>query len=176
MQCAPSSYLMLLWPVSGTCRYTVLVFEPFKIRIHILFLQLTMSLEFYEWSNIFILPNFGMSLIRIPLLEMKSDLDLHVSDQLFFSVREAISTIMKETCGSVVDTPRRELTRRCGIALVWFLASVLLAVEIPDIGKILAFLFRFCVFHPFWTGSRSDPPYGTYEMDRLRMLPWRMNR
>jgi hypothetical protein len=104
------------------------------------------------------------ALIWIPLLEMKSDLDLHVSDQLFPFVREAISTIMKETCLSVDDTPRRELTRRCGIALVWFLASVLLAVEIPDIGNILAFLFRFCVFQPFWTGSRSDLPYGTYEM------------
>ncbi len=76
------------------------------------------------------------ALIRIPLLEMNADLDLHVSDQLFPCFREAISTIVKETCLSVVDTPRRELTRRCGIALVWFLASVLLAVEIPDIGTV----------------------------------------
>jgi hypothetical protein len=69
---------------------------------------------------------------------------------------------MKETCLSVVDTPRRELTRRCGIALVWFLASVLLAVEIPDIGTVPTLpLFLVCGFRPFWTGSRSDPPIHT---------------
>ncbi len=39
----------------------------------------------------------------------------------------------------MVDTPRRELSRRCGIALVWFLASVLFAVEIPDIGTVPMF-------------------------------------
>jgi hypothetical protein len=70
---------------------------------------------------------------------------------------------MKETCLSVVDTPRRELTRRCGIALVWFLASVLLAVEIPDIGtstvQFLPFLFRVCAFRPFGTQYGSGPTF-----------------
>jgi hypothetical protein len=49
-------------------------------------------------------------------------------------LREAISTVIKETCMGGVDTPRQELIRRSIIALVWFVASILLAVEIPDIG------------------------------------------
>jgi hypothetical protein len=50
--------------------------------------------------------------------------------------REAISTIVKESFIQE-DTTRKELTRRCIIAVTWFLASVILAIEIPDIGKNL---------------------------------------
>jgi hypothetical protein len=107
---------------------------------------------------------------------MKSDLDLQhcVSDQFFPSVREAISTILKETCVSVVDTPRRELTRRCGIALVWFLASVLLAVEIPDIGTVPTLPFFVSV------GSvRFGPNVVQVLLSKMawfRMLPLRKNQ
>ena len=57
-----------------------------------------------------------------------------ISDVEAVVCREAISTIIKETCVAE-DNPRKELTRRCAIALAWFLASILLAIEIPDIGK-----------------------------------------
>ena len=49
--------------------------------------------------------------------------------------------MVKELCLRV-DTPRKELLLRSTIALIWFLASVLLAIEIPDIGRYLPSYYR----------------------------------
>jgi Transmembrane amino acid transporter protein len=40
----------------------------------------------------------------------------------------------------VLDVERNEKRRRILLTLVWFLASLLIAVFVPDIGKVIALL------------------------------------
>eukprot|EP00091_Calanus_sinicus_P003259 TRINITY_DN1341_c0_g1_i3.p1 TRINITY_DN1341_c0_g1~~TRINITY_DN1341_c0_g1_i3.p1 ORF type:complete len:172 (-),score=38.35 TRINITY_DN1341_c0_g1_i3:328-780(-) len=58
---------------------------------------------------------------------------------LLFCGREGLSTIIKDLF-ITNDTPGKEKFRRCSIATVWFAATVLLAIEIPNIGAVIHIL------------------------------------
>merc|ERR1712179_653978 len=50
-----------------------------------------------------------------------------------------LSTILKDIF-SVSDTKEKELVRRCIIVTVWFIATILIAIEIPNIGVVINIL------------------------------------
>ena len=58
---------------------------------------------------------------------------------LLFCGREAISTIIKDTMIRE-DSERKEKIRRVIIATVWFVATLIFAIEIPDIGIVINLL------------------------------------
>jgi len=58
---------------------------------------------------------------------------------LLFCGREGMSTIIKDLF-ITEDTPAKEKFRRYLIASVWFVLSILLAIEIPDIGVVINML------------------------------------
>ena len=55
---------------------------------------------------------------------------------LLFCGREGLSTIIKDLF-IAEDTPGKEKFRRFLIATLWFVGSVIMAVEIPDIGAVI---------------------------------------
>jgi len=67
---------------------------------------------------------------------------------LLFCGREGLSTIIKDLFISN-DTPGKEKFRRCLIATVWFVATVLLAIEIPNIGAVIHILGSFAAIFIF---------------------------
>ena len=58
---------------------------------------------------------------------------------LLFCGREAISTIIKDTMIRE-DSERKEKIRRVIIATVWFVATLIFAIEVPDIGIVINLL------------------------------------
>lgn len=58
---------------------------------------------------------------------------------LLFCGREALSTIIKD-CFITEDTERKELVRRYIIAILWFIATLIFAIEVPDIGIVINLL------------------------------------
>ena len=58
---------------------------------------------------------------------------------LLFCGREALSTIVKDALVTQ-DSERKELVRRCIIATIWFVATLVFAIEVPDIGIVINLL------------------------------------
>ena len=58
---------------------------------------------------------------------------------LLFCGREALSTIIKDMLISE-DTERKEVVRRYVIASLWFVATLVFAIEVPDIGIVINLL------------------------------------
>ena len=58
---------------------------------------------------------------------------------LLFCGREAISTIIKDTMIRE-DSERKEKIRRALIATIWFVATLVIAIEVPDIGIVINLL------------------------------------
>ena len=58
---------------------------------------------------------------------------------LLFCGREALSTIVKDLFVQE-DTERKEQIRRYVIATVWFVATLVFAIEVPDIGIVINLL------------------------------------
>jgi len=59
---------------------------------------------------------------------------------LLFCGREGCSSLIKELCMGGQDTETKEKTRRYIIASLWFMATVLCAIEIPNIGAVINML------------------------------------
>jgi len=59
---------------------------------------------------------------------------------LLFCGREGCSTLILDLCSGQTDTERREKARRYIIASVWFMLTILLAIEIPNIGVVINML------------------------------------
>jgi len=58
---------------------------------------------------------------------------------LLFCGREGFSTILKDLF-NISDTLAKEKLRRCLIVTVWFFATILIAIEIPNIGAVIHML------------------------------------
>ena len=58
---------------------------------------------------------------------------------LLFCGREALSTIVKDVFVSE-DSAAKERARRYGIATAWFVATLVFAIEVPDIGIVINLL------------------------------------
>ena len=67
---------------------------------------------------------------------------------LLFCGREGLATIIKDIFVTN-DTPSKEKFRRCVIASVWFVATILLAIEIPSIGVVIHILGSFAAIFIF---------------------------
>jgi len=67
---------------------------------------------------------------------------------LLFCGREGLSTIIKDLFIND-DTPSKEKFRRCTIATIWFVASILIAIEIPNIGAVINVLGSFAAIFIF---------------------------
>ena len=58
---------------------------------------------------------------------------------LVFCGREALSTIVKDVFVTE-DSATKERARRYGIATAWFVATLVFAIEVPDIGIVINLL------------------------------------
>ena len=58
---------------------------------------------------------------------------------LLFCGREALSTIVKDVFVTE-DSAAKERARRYGIATAWFVATLVFAIEVPDIGIVINLL------------------------------------
>jgi len=58
---------------------------------------------------------------------------------LMFCGREGLSTILNDIF-SVSETNEKEVVRRSTIVTVWFIATILIAIEIPNIGAVIHIL------------------------------------
>jgi len=58
---------------------------------------------------------------------------------LMFCGREGLSTILKDLF-SLTDNQEKERVRRCSIVTVWFISTILIAIEIPNIGAVIHIL------------------------------------
>eukprot|EP00092_Neocalanus_flemingeri_P002067 GFUD01002206.1.p1 GENE.GFUD01002206.1~~GFUD01002206.1.p1 ORF type:complete len:526 (-),score=56.45 GFUD01002206.1:45-1622(-) len=67
---------------------------------------------------------------------------------LLFCGREGLSSIVKDLFVKD-DTPSKEKTRRYTIATIWFVATILLAIEIPNIGAVIHVLGSFAAIFIF---------------------------
>jgi len=67
---------------------------------------------------------------------------------LLFCGREGLSTLIKDFFYND-DTPSKEKIRRCSIATIWFVATILLAIEIPNIGAVINILGSFAAIFIF---------------------------
>ena len=67
---------------------------------------------------------------------------------LLFCGREGLSTIVKEIFVKV-DSDSKEKVRRYVIASIWFLATIILAIEIPNIGSVIDILGSFAAIFIF---------------------------
>ena len=61
---------------------------------------------------------------------------------LLFCGREALSTIVKDIFLEE-DGERKELIRRYIIATAWFVATLVFAIEVPDIGIVINLLGKY---------------------------------
>eukprot|EP00092_Neocalanus_flemingeri_P031792 GFUD01034536.1.p1 GENE.GFUD01034536.1~~GFUD01034536.1.p1 ORF type:complete len:483 (+),score=120.87 GFUD01034536.1:70-1518(+) len=94
---------------------------------------------------------------------------------LLFCGREGISTIIKDLFVKD-DTPEKEKFRRYLIATVWFACSLVMAIEIPDIGAVInmlgslaaIFIFVFPGICLLQTTLMKDPSYTT-TLSKLNM-------
>jgi len=83
---------------------------------------------------------------------------------LLFCGREALSTIVKDIFLEE-DSERKELIRRYIIATAWFVATLVFAIEVPDIGIVInllgslaaIFIFTFPGLCLFQTTLNQDP-------------------
>lgn len=57
---------------------------------------------------------------------------------------------------SVLDVERNEKQRRIGLTIVWFVASLLLALFVPDIGKVISLLGSLAAIFIFVFPGRFD--------------------
>ena len=58
---------------------------------------------------------------------------------LMFCGREGLSTILKDLF-SLTDNQEKERVRRCSIVTVWFISTILIAIETPNIGAVIHIL------------------------------------
>lgn len=86
-------------------------------------------LENYSGSNVWVL-------VALISMALKTYTTYPI---LLFCGREGISSLVKDLCVSE-DSVTKERIRRGSIATLWFILSLILAIEIPDISKVISML------------------------------------
>jgi sodium-coupled neutral amino acid transporter 7/8 len=86
-------------------------------------------LENYSASNVWVL-------IALISMALKTYTTYPI---LLFCGREGISSLVKDLCISE-DSSTKEMLRRGSIATIWFILSIILAIEIPDISLVINML------------------------------------
>jgi len=86
-------------------------------------------LENYSGSNVWVL-------VALISMALKTYTTYPI---LLFCGREGISSLVKDLCVSE-DSVTKERIRRGSIATAWFILSLILAIEIPDISEVISML------------------------------------